>query len=281
MIRRVILLVLALFALTPLVRAQGVWASDCFPIEKLPTELRSEAEQTLWKLLDSEALYTVVGGLKPMSGGFVSLYLSVEEPDRARLEALSKILSALRCGDEVECALMPFATVREGKRYAEAVVFRRSAMTRMLTTYPELFAPYGFAPATASQPLAVALSIEHDLTSARNRGLGYLYGYPKSAVDFFVTSQDEYMKTKVITPRDFFQIPTVKSDTGTFVYAIPKGRSPSAEDLKLKERAGKILAEYRKRRVKYFGSGKHGPAALLREWFQGADGMCSPENAKF
>lgn len=281
MTRRFIVLALALVSLAPMAHAQNVPAKECFPVEILPATLRAEAEQTLWKLLDSEALYTVVGGLKPMSGGYVSLYFPVDKPDRARLEALTKILATLRCGDEVECALMPFAAVQDGKRYAEAVVFRRSAMNQMLTTYPKFFAPYGFSPAAASQPLAIAVGIERDPTSARNRGLGYLYGYPKHAVDFFVTSQDEYAKTKTITPRDFFQIPTVKGNTGTFVYAIPKGQTPSAEDLKLKERAGKILAEYRKRRAKYYGPGKRGPVALLREWFKGANGLYSPENAKF
>jgi hypothetical protein len=35
--------------------------------------------------LDSEALYTIIGGLKPMSGGFALFKFSVEKPDLAQI----------------------------------------------------------------------------------------------------------------------------------------------------------------------------------------------------
>jgi hypothetical protein len=259
---KLFLLVLTLLALSLPTQAQ----KECFLLETLPKELRPEAEAILWKLLDSEALYTVVGGIKPMSGGFVSLYFDVDKPDQKRLEDLARILATLRDGDEVQCALMPFAIAREGKRYAEAVVFRKSALERMLTTYSEFFLPYGFSVSAARQPLAIAIAVERETTSARNRGLGYLYGYPRTAVDFFVAGQEEYARTKTITPRDFRQIPTYGKETGAFVYAVAKGVPETDEDRILRARAAGILAEYRRLRPRYFGPGKPGPAALLRHW---------------
>jgi hypothetical protein len=234
------LLALAWFLFAPSVQAQGVWPSECFPVEKLPAALRPQAEETLLKLLDSEALYTVVGGLKPMSGGYVSLSVSVEKPDTARLDALRQVLGALRCGDRVRADLLTFGAIREGKRYAEGVVFSRAGMERTLSDHAAFFAPYGLTRASAGEPISVALSIEREPTTARNRGLGYLYGYPDPAVTFFVQGQDEF-----------------------------------------KEIAGRILAEYKKRRARFVGPGKPGVVALLREWFQGPDGLCTPENARF
>lgn len=53
--------------------------AECFPFEKLPLEKRKKAEELLLKALDSESLYTIIGGLKPMSSGFVSFTFSVAQ----------------------------------------------------------------------------------------------------------------------------------------------------------------------------------------------------------
>lgn len=53
--------------------------SECFPFEKLSPEKRKTAEELLLKAIDSEALYTIVGGMKPMSNGFASAEFSVRE----------------------------------------------------------------------------------------------------------------------------------------------------------------------------------------------------------
>ena len=52
----------------------------------------------------------------------------------------------------------------------------------------------------------------------------------------------------------------------------------SPEDRALRARAAQILAEYRKRREQYVGSGKPGIAALLRDWCCKADGACAAGN---
>lgn len=272
----------ALFALLLLlapVRAQGVWPSECFPIERLPAALRPKAEEVLLKLLDSEGLYTVIGGLKPMSSGFVSTYFAIEKTDTTRLEELRQILAVLRCGENLRCDLLTFHTVNSGKRYAEAVVFYRPAVDQMARSHAGFFAPLGLTPYT--DPLAIALCVEHLEGASRNRGLGYLYGYPNAAVEFFVAGQEEYAVTKKITPRDFRQIPTFGRESGSFVYAVPKGAPETDEDRRLKSTAGRILAEYKKRRAQYIGPGKRGATALLRDWFTNERGECAPENARF
>ncbi|MCX6367490.1 MAG: hypothetical protein NTX57_12385 [Armatimonadetes bacterium] len=278
--RRRTFLLAALLALFPTsTRAQALFPSECFPIERLPAVLRPRAEEVLLKLLDSEGLYTVIGGMKPMSGGFVSLTFSAEKPDTAKLEELRQILATLCCGESLRCDLLVFHTVNSGKRYAEAVAFSRPAVSTLTRTYESYFAPLGATP--SADPLEIALTVEHLEGASRNRGLGYLYGYPKSAVDFFVAGQEEYAVTKKITPRDFRQIPTFGRETGSFVYAVPKGAPETDEDRQLKAKAGRILAEYKKRRERFVGPGKPGIVALLRDWFTNAKGECAPENAKF
>jgi hypothetical protein len=62
--------------------------ADCFPFERLAPEKRERAEQLLLKALDSEALYTIVGNLKPMSSGFLSFDFPARLPRLSEQEAL-------------------------------------------------------------------------------------------------------------------------------------------------------------------------------------------------
>ncbi len=276
---RPILAALWILLLASAANSQPVPRRECFPIERLPASLRARAEETLLALLDSEALYTVVGGVKPISSGFVRLSLKVAAPDTRALNELQQILSALRCGGDLRCELLPFHALYDGTRFVEGAVFYRPAVARTVAAHPEFFAPFGLAP--DSDPLAIALLIEHDATTARNRGLGYLYGFPRYAVDFFVRAADDEERTRQRVPRDFVQIPTAAADTGRFVYAVPKGHTPRTEDIALKEAAALILAEYRARRERYIGPGKPGVVALLRDWFDDGTGLCAPAHARF
>jgi len=65
-------------------------ASDCFPFERLPSALQPKAEALLLKALDGEALYTIAGGLKPMSSGIYSGSIKVDAADLARRAALPR-----------------------------------------------------------------------------------------------------------------------------------------------------------------------------------------------
>src|SRR5687768_1230590 len=52
----------------------------CFPFENLTPAERKKAEDMLLAALDAEALYTIVGGMKPMSSGFRSFQLPTSLP---------------------------------------------------------------------------------------------------------------------------------------------------------------------------------------------------------
>ncbi|MES2460849.1 MAG: hypothetical protein V4671_09705, partial [Armatimonadota bacterium] len=153
----------------------------CFPLEKLPSPLRIEAEKLLLSLLDSEALYTIIGGMKPMSSGFTSYRINTKMPKTGTLDEARRIMATFRCGDSYYADVLPFHQVQKDVRYFEGAVFYRPAVQAMVTKYAGFYSPYGITPTT--EPIAIAITMENDPTSARNRGLGYLYGYPKRAVD--------------------------------------------------------------------------------------------------
>jgi hypothetical protein len=241
--------------------------------------LRQQAETLLLKLLDSEALYTVIGDVKPMSSGYGSARIKLDAPDTAKVEEMRQMVATFRCGNRVFANLLPFHIATDNTRYFEAVVFSHTATARMVREYQPFFAPYGVTPSTP--PMDIALIMEHDPTTARNRGLGYLYGYPKHAVDFFVASADEQGETKKLVARDFLHIPTFQSPTNRFVYAVPKGYKPAQVDTDLRQKAERILVAYKERRARYIGTGKPGVAALLRDWMDNGKGVCAPENARF
>jgi hypothetical protein len=257
--------------------AAGVPRTECFPIESLPADLRPRAEQLLLKALDGEALYTIVGGLKPMSSGWVSHRFKVDAPDLAAAEKDRQVLGALRCGNEVFATLQPFWRVYEGTRTLDGFLYHRRGVARAVRDHARFFAFYGLTP--SSNPVEVTMAFEVDETSQRNRGYGYLFGYPDHAVDFFVRSDAEQRKTKKLVPRDFLHIPTFEGEQHRFVYAVPKGQAPNEVDLALKRSALPILAYYRKLRPKYIGLGKPGVVALLRDWFDDGKGRCSSETA--
>lgn len=260
--------------------SRAVPRAECFPVERLPPDLRPLAEELLLKMLDSEALFTIVGGLKPMSSGYVSFRINTDMPELAEIERTRQALSAVRCGDAFSAELLVFRRVGPDKnRYVEGLVIFRPAYKRMVAQYADFWAPFAVTPGT--DPLLAVTLLENDDTTARNRALGYLYGYPKPAVDFFVESADEQNDTKQLVPRDFRSIPTFSNPTNQFVYAVPKGSPETDVDRRLKNEAARILAAYRERRARYVGEGKPGVVALLRDWFDDGTGRCAPEHARF
>ena len=261
-------------------RADGVPRNECFPVEQLDPKLRPQVEALLLKMLDSEALYTVVGGLKPVSSSFWWTRFSVDSPDLSRLDEMRKILPVIRCGDAFQAGVLVFAAVHEGKRHAHAWVAYRPALRRTITAHLTFFSTYGITP--ESHPIEVVEKMEHAPTADRLRASGYLFGYPDHAVDFFVGADLDGSKStdRKLVPRDFLTVPTVAAESHKFVWAVPKGHQPNDEDRAIMAQAEPILAEYRRRRRFYIGAGKPGVVALLRDWFDDGYGRCSPENAQ-
>lgn len=261
-------------------------AAECFPFERLPVELRSRAEETLLKALDGEALYTIAGGLKPMSSGFVSASFAVDAPDLAEAEALRQVLAAWTCGGELTAGVHHFARVFDGRRSLEAVVFHRPALRALLTRHSSFFAPYGLSP--SSDPMEVVMTVEYDPTPARFRGYGHLFGYPDYAVDFFVAAaHTQREREKAPTPgveafvaRDFVSLPTTKGERH-FVYAVPKGHAANEADRLLRTTADALFADYSARRARHIkGASAAGVLALVREWFDDGKGDVRPSHAR-
>jgi hypothetical protein len=276
--RGIFILVPTLATLTAFlaITSNGVARKDCFPVESLPANLRPRAEELLLKALDSEALYTFVG-LKPMSSGWVSHRFKVDAPELGALERDREVLRALRSGEDVFATLQPFWRVFDGARFVDGMLYHRDGVARAVRDHARFFAFYGVTP--SSHPVEVTMAFEVDATAQRNRGYGYLFGYPDHAVDFFVESEETTRKTKAFVARDFLHIPTFAAEKHQFVYAVPKGHVVNESDIQLKAHALPVLAQYRKLRAKYIGAGKPGVVALLRDWFDDGTGRCSSATA--
>ncbi len=289
--RRVLLVVVGLglgpaFVGSGPTRAQSApqWpAADCFPFERLAPSVRADAEAMLLRALDGEALYTIAGGLKPMSSGFVSLSIKVESPELAEAEQARQALAAFTCGGEIAAGLHHFASVFQGARALEAVVFHRPALEQLINRLQPFFAP--FALTRSADPMEVVMAVEYAPASTRLRGYGHLFGYPDYAVDFFVqaseTQRAEEEKTEkgTLVPRDFLSLPTHRGER-RFVYAVPKGHTVNAADEALKAQAEAIYADYAARRAKHItGDDPSGVLALVREWFDDGSGNVRPSHA--
>lgn len=262
--------------------AQGSPAADCFPFERLPAALKAPAEAMLLKALDGEALYTIAGGLKPMSSGIFSGAIKIDAPDVAAADEARQILRAWTCGGEIAAGVHHFASVFQGSRAMEAVVFHTPALRELLAKRAAFFAPYGLS--VSSDPMEVVMAVEYDQTVARLRGYGYLFGYPEYAVDFFATASQQQKDEEATTgkgtlvPRDFISLPTARGDN-RFVYAAPKGHVLNEADLALRASASAIYNDYSVRRVKHItGDSATGVLTLVREWFDDGKGNVRPSN---
>lgn len=302
------------------ISAQGVSREECFPLQKLSPELRVKAEALLLKALDDAALYTFVGQLKPMSSGFLPFQATsalpsieiaeaeavvkelgakpqdqltgpekgrlstakaaVERRDAlARIDETRQILKHWRCGDEIFADVQHFTRLYDGKRFFDAFVMSKPRVRRMLSEKAAFFSRWGIT--ANSHPLEILYAVDSDTSNAREGGYGYLFGYPDYAVRFFVAANEENQFSGQFVARDFISIPAYARETGSFVYAVPKGHKTTEIDDQLRKAADPILSAYKKRRAEYIGEGKKGVVELLRDWFCEPNKGCAPSNAKF
>jgi hypothetical protein len=246
-------------------------------LEQLPPELRRISEELLLKALDSEALYTFVSGLKPMSAGMVSFRFPARDPDLAEVDVARQAISAWKCGDALFATIFSFHQPFEGVRTADLAVIHRASFSSMLGRYQAFFANFGLSP--AAHPLEALIAIENEPTVARLEGQGYFFGYPEYAVRWFADAESHRRKTGEFVERDFRSFETFARQERGVVWAVPKGSPARPEDAGFGRAAAAILEAYRQRRPRFIGEGKPGPAALLRDWYRGPDGLCSVDYA--
>lgn len=249
----------------------------CFPVESLPAPLRSKAEQLLLAALDHEALYTVFGGLKPMSSGIRSLTVPADEVDGEAVNELRTIAGALRCGGALESAVHLFAPGPDGTRTAELYVVRRPRFGETTQAYPDVFAPLAVDADTA---ILTALDrIDVDPSTKRFAAYGHLFGYPDHAVTFFVEAEETERAGGGFVERDFLHIPAYKAATGAFTYAVPKGHVPNEADLALAAAAKPIFNAYSRTRGELTTPIARKLVSLVRTAFDDGNGLCHPDHA--
>lgn len=258
-------------------RAGGVPRAQCFPVEELPPALRARAEAVLLDALDREALFTLVGGVKPVSEGFVAVKWKVGAESSDEFDEARRMLKAFRCGGAVYADALAFRAPPDKSRLAHAYVVNVPALRAKVREEPAFWLRLGVTP--HSHPAAVMPLVEAAEPLDRFRGFGYAFGYPRHVVEFYVAAAEQEKRTGMFVKRDFVNLSTFGSEKGRFVWAVPKGHEENDADRAVRAAAGLVLGAYRQRRAYYVGEGRPGVVALLRDWFDDGSGRCDPANA--
>ena len=258
-------------------------SSACFPVESLDSTDRALADTLVRKALNHEALYTVAGGLKPVStviherlplarpdsvphGTYDVVTTGAERTALNRSGQLNRVAEALTCG-ALSAVVVPFESTRERERALQVLFVHEQRLKASLSEHAAFWGQWGFTP--DADPGVVVTTIEHAARNDRHRGYGFLFGYPKHAVSFFVEADREAQANGDFVERDFFHIPTHKAETNRFTYAIPDGYAPTRVDSSLYHSATSILQEYRSRRPNHLSADSTLQGIeLLRDWFR-------------
>lgn len=254
----------------------------CLPVEQLPPDEQRFVRDALLRMSDGEGLYTAAGGIKPISSDVVQIRVPVSpHVDRARMDSLAqlqRLAELLTCGD-IGIGTQLYTVLHPGRDSSERVltaswfVHHGPALRAAITRHAELFGSLRITSATA--PVLAVTRVDAADRAPRWRAYGHLFGYPGHAVDFFVRAGLRGDSTGRIEPRDFRRIDTWRRlperDGGpevhsTFVYAVPKGSSETAEDSTLRARAASVFAEYQARRARWITPEYNGIVELWREW---------------
>lgn len=245
----------------------------CLDDSKLSKEDRERATKLLWQSLDRETLFTYAGGLKPVNIGFDSVRVQADGTgDLKDVEQLRRLNPAFSCPDWFQAEVHHMDFIYDGKRSIQTVLFHLPHLRIKLKQHADLFSTYGITP--NANPLEVMMAIEYARGGNASLMLGNLLGYPKDAVDFFHASSREQSRTGQFVKRDFLNPPTF-DPRSFFVWAAPVGHQKTPADEAVFQCAETILAEYKVRRPKYFGDGKEGPFALLRNWLDEGFPQCA------
>ena len=117
--------------------------------------LRAKAEALLLETMDSPALYTVIGGLKPMASSFLSSLSSNQvgalsyakselQPGGAvlaKIDELRRTMVVLRCGDDIQSAVLTEIDMSTGSADQGAIepfVFHVPAIRNVIAEFPSI-----------------------------------------------------------------------------------------------------------------------------------------------
>jgi hypothetical protein len=215
-------------------------------------------------ILDSEALYTTAGGLKPASEGFWQLRFNAASGDDPRIAQVRETLTKLPLGDDLEAGVYVFRNVFNGKRIASAFVLHRPSFRVLMARHADFFRSISIDPDTPAQ--TVFERVDAAQRSSRWRAYGLIFGYPDYAVEFFVQAGESQERTGQFVKREFLSYPTFQSDEGRFVYAVPLGHRKRSEDINLELRTDRLYTQYQAYRCVYLKEPKLGELPLLEAW---------------
>lgn len=230
---------------------------------QLSKEDKKLADTLIKKVLDNEGLYTIVGGLKPMSS-VTELYLDIATADTLlrgsnyvtdtaskdlkKLKRYQHIVNTLQFGD-LRFMISPYKVTYKTQRVMQITVHRKSLVDSLLRVNQSFFGQFGFVPGTSPEILINTTEYEHKYN--RFRAYGYLFGYPEHAVTFFTDASISQSKTGTFVKRDFLEIPVFSSEKGHFVYAVPKEYKTTPLDSNIINRAKYHLVRYKEERKNY------------------------------
>jgi hypothetical protein len=231
----------------------------CLDVATLPPDVRATAGHFALAAGDREGLYTLDGGLKPVSSDIAQfrwrVHPTVEPSAGDTLARWRRAVAALSCG-EIDFAVQVFAAVHPGRgldsvRTATVAVGHRAAIAETISRHAAFFIGIGV---TTGLPLSDVLGlVDVAPRAARWRAYGLLFGYPAPAVDFFVAAGLRGDSTQRIEPRDFRRLPTWRKSApapgttdslSSFVYAVPAGAPWSPADPALARAVAPRYARY-------------------------------------
>lgn len=249
----------------------AVGADTGFTVQTIHGDLLF-AESLVLEMLDTEGLYTICGGLKPISCGFWRYEFDAAAPDVQPIErtraTLQTALQLAGCDQRYYADVQVFSNdAGGGRRCAEAVIVDRRALADTIDKYAQFFHPLGIT--RGSHPMEVLTAVDALPPPDQCRAYGYLFGYPAYAVDFFVNATERERRTGRFVERDFLSVPTFRRSESQFVWAVPRGHRENEADLAIRSRAAEALADYREQRLRLLQSSKAGCLELLRELVNG------------
>jgi hypothetical protein len=244
--------------------------------ETLDEKSKKLSDELLFKALDSEAFYTLVGQLKPVSEGFWGGYFSVDPAELTEIEQVRAALRSWNVPAMFFADVLVYESLQYGQCYASAYVVHVPSLKNLIERESDFFARWGITVNTP--PNEIMMTIERSRQpDDRWRGFGLVFGYPKHAIDFFVTAGMHQRTSGEFVERDFRQVATFAGRSGRFVYAVPKLSKPGPDDILLQRRAVVLLSEYKRLRPQYVAPTKN-PSGLLRDWMDNGDGKCHPDH---
>ncbi len=245
----------------------GTLQKQCSPSNISMTDSQLEWVDSLLQYgLDNEALYTLMGNIKPISSLKIYTFPVANTDSSKRLDGhtltraehgkyLDRMAYIVRSMNALHlpglCFVMvPYRAPYKEMRTLQITAVRTALMDSVLRAQESFYGQFGLVP--GADPNMVLSVIEHLDDYERWRAYGYLFGYPDHAVDFFNQAAARSKQEGKISKRSFFRIPTFQDEErSNFVYAVPADYQPTATDSSYLHRARPILETYKKIRPRY------------------------------